>query len=93
MLLPTVNWQYRNLHWPDELQQGIIGNEDEKVEYRNRDAISLFKRTNPTRIQDDVARFKVALKKCNLEQISFMKGTCVNLNKFRWFLLLLIFNF
>lgn len=33
-----------------------------------------------TKIQDDVARFKVALKKCNLEQISFMKGTCVNLN-------------
>ena len=28
-----------------------------------------------TKIQDDVA-----LKKCNLEQISFMKGTCVNLN-------------
>ena len=38
---------------------------------------------NETRSQDDVARFKVALhvKKCNLEQISFMKGTCVNLNK------------
>lgn len=32
-----------------------------------------------TKIQDDVARFKVALKKCNLEQISFMKGT-LNLN-------------
>jgi len=36
---------------------------------------------NEAKIQDDVARFKVALKKCNLEQISFMKGTCVNLNK------------
>ena len=33
-----------------------------------------------TKIEDDVAKFKVALKKCNLEQISFMKGTCVNLN-------------
>ena len=36
---------------------------------------------NETRIQDEVARFKVALKKCNLEQISSMKGTCVILNK------------
>ena len=36
---------------------------------------------NKTRIQDDVARFKVTLKKCNLEQSSYMKGTCVNLNK------------
>ena len=37
-----------------------------------------------TKIQDDVARFKVALKKCNLEQISFMKGTCVKFKyKFR----------
>lgn len=35
---------------------------------------------NETKVQDDVAGFKVALKKCNLEQISFMKGTCVNLN-------------
>ena len=37
---------------------------------------------NETRTQDDVARFEVALhvKKCNLEQISFMNGTCVNLN-------------
>ena len=37
---------------------------------------------NETRTQDDVARFKVAfhVKKCNLEQISFMKRTCVNLN-------------
>ena len=38
-------------------------------------------RNNETKIQDDVARFKVALKKCNLEQISFMNGTCVNVNK------------
>ena len=36
---------------------------------------------NETRIQDDVARFKVTLTKCNLEQSSYMKGTCVNLNK------------
>lgn len=35
---------------------------------------------NETKVQDDVAGFKVALKKCNREQISFMKGTCVNLN-------------
>ena len=35
---------------------------------------------NETKVQDDVVGFKVALKKCNLEQISFMKGTCVNLN-------------
>ena len=35
---------------------------------------------NETKVQDDVAGFKMALKKCNLEQISFMKGTCVNLN-------------
>lgn len=51
---------------------------------------SLFFRTpilwdglyNETRTQDDVARVKVAfhVKKCNLEQISFMKGTCVDLN-------------
>ena len=34
-----------------------------------------------TRIQDDVVRFKVALKKCNLEQSSYMKRTCINLNK------------
>ena len=49
---------------------------------------------NETRIQNEVTRFKVALKKCNLEQISLMKGTCVILNKkFRWFLLLLTCNF
>ena len=35
---------------------------------------------NETRIQNEVTRFKVALKKCNLEQISLMKGTCVILN-------------
>ena len=39
--------------------------------------------SNETRTQDDVARSNVALhvKKCNLEQISFMKGTSENLNK------------
>ena len=31
-----------------------------------------------SRIQDDEARFKVALKNCNLTQIGFMKGACVN---------------
>ena len=36
---------------------------------------------NETRIQNEVTRFKVALKKCNLEQISFMKGTCLILKK------------
>ena len=68
--------------------QEIIGNEDEKIEDRIWEAISVFQRSNSlewpqkwTRIQDEVARFKVALKKCNLEQISLMKGTCVILNK------------
>ena len=36
---------------------------------------------NETRIQDEVARFKVALEKCNQEQISLMRETCVILNK------------
>ena len=36
---------------------------------------------NEKRIQDEVARFKVTLEKCNLEQISLMKGTGVILNK------------
>ena len=32
-------------------------------------------------ILDIVHKFKLALKKCDLDQARFIKGTCVNLNK------------
>lgn len=47
----------------------------------NFDLVNFSKRSDwysRARIQDDAARFKVALKNCNLTQIGFMKGACVN---------------